>query len=886
MVTPAPGTRLGPYEITAKLGEGGMGVVYRAKDFHLGREVALKVLPEGFSADPDRVARFEREAKLLAQLNHPNIAQIHGLEVSGPIRALVMELVEGPTLAERLEKGALPLNESLSIARQIAEALEEAHEKGIVHRDLKPQNIKASIEGKVKVLDFGLAKAMDPAGNSAALPVDFAHSPTITFGATREGVILGTAAYMSPEQARGGAIDKRADIWAFGVVVYEMLTGERLFSGESVVDVLGSVMRQSIDFERLPATTPSRLRELVRRCLERNPKNRLRDIGDARLVIEEMIARPGEASELPTVAAVGSDRPRPWLAFAAVALVAAALGIVLGGRIPGLGRSTAPPIPAWRFQKLSFLPGVEWAPELSADGKTLFFVAGEATRSEIYSVPVGGKKPTSLTPGSDAYHDSPRLSPDGSRLVFASTRDGGGIFVMGVNGESVRKLANRGSDPAWSPDGRLVAYSTDEFFLPYEGLDGGTIGLLDVAAGTTRELPARDAYQPAWSPSGRRIAYWALRGGGDRDLATIAVDGGEPVAVASHSAVDWNPVWSDDGRHLHFLSDRGGTMNLWRVAIDEATGVARGEPESVPLPADEVIYLARSGERWIYAGYSSRSSVQVVEFDAGRSAVVGVPRSLLSTSRSLREVAVSPDGTRIAFATMRPQEDVYVVATEGGAPTQLTDDPEFDRYVSWTPDGQRIVFSSFRGVKYEHYWIRPDGSGFQALTEIPPAGLGWNPLFSPGAERMVVSTASGVALLDTSGPPPWSRLERTAPPEGPPGTNFSGAIWSPDGSRLAGFVYRGRERRRAAVLDLATRSYRIFEPTSRTVGWFPDGRRVLIVWQGRLAVLDLASWRATPVSGSPELRGRVTASRDLRTLVSLEDDSQADIWLAEARPPA
>ncbi|MCM2317571.1 MAG: protein kinase, partial [Thermoanaerobaculia bacterium] len=855
---------------------------FQAKDFHLGREVALKVLPEGLTADPERAARFEREAKLLAQLNHPNIAQIYGFEASGDTRALVMELVEGPTLAERLESGALTFNECLSVSLQIAQALEEAHEKGIVHRDLKPQNIKASTEGKVKVLDFGLAKAMDPAGSAAGMsPQDLAHSPTVTFGGTREGMILGTAAYMSPEQARGGAVDKRADIWAFGVVLWEMLAGERLFAEGSVVDTLSAVMRKEIDFARLPASAPRRLRELVRRCLERDPKRRLRDIGDARIVLEELIAHPAEPSEIPTAATPMPASPRPWLAFAAVALAAAGIGFVLGGRMPGLGRPPATAQSSWRFQKLTFLPGVEWAPELSADGKTLFFAAGDTTRSEILSVPVGGKKPTSLTPGVDAYHDQPKLSPDGNRLVFASTREGGGLFVMGTNGESVRKLADRGADPAWSPDGRYVAYGTLDFVLPYEGLDGGTLGVLDVAAGTTRELTADDGYQPAWSPSGRRIAYWGLRGGGDRELATIAAEGGAPVAVASHPAVDWNPVWSEDGRYLYFLSDRGGAMNLWRVAIDEATGVARGEPESVPLPADEVIYLSRSGKRWIYAAYASRSSIQILELDAARRSVVGAPRSLLATSRSLREVTVSPDGSQIAFATMRPQEDIYVVPTAGGTPTQLTDDPEFDRYVSWSPDGRHIVFSSFRGVKYEHYWIRPDGSGFQALTEFPPAGLGWNPLFSPRAERMLVSTSSGVAIIDTSGPPPWTRFEQTAPPEGPPGTNFSGAIWSPEGNRLAGFAYRGREPRRAAVLDLSTRSYRLFEPTSRSVAWFPDGRRLLIVWQGRLAVLDLATWQATVVAGSPELQGRVTASGDLRTIVSLADDSQSDIWLVE-----
>jgi Tol biopolymer transport system component len=876
------GSRLGPYEITAKLGEGGMGVVFKAKDSHLGREVALKVLPEGFTRDPERLARFEREAKLLAQLNHPNIAQIHGLEVQGDVRALVMELVEGPTLAERLEKGALPLDESLSIAREIAEALEEAHEKGIVHRDLKPQNVKAPIEGKVKVLDFGLAKAMDPAGSSSALPADLAHSPTITFGGTREGVILGTAAYMSPEQARGGALDKRADIWAFGVVLYEMLAGERLFAGESVADLLGAVMRQPIDLGRLPATTPRLLRELLRRCLERNPKNRLHDIADARLVLDDLAAAPdgglADASEGAVApAALPAARGR-WLAMAATGVGAAVVGAIVG---VGLAEIRQPaPKPSFRFQKLTYLNGVEWAPELSADGKTLFFAAGDPYgESELYSVPVGGKKPSSLTPHASAFHHAPRLSPDGNRLAFASSRDGGGLFLMGTNGESVRRLSEVGHDPAWSPDGRSIAISTDHAFAPWEGIDGGALGVLDVASGVRRELPSGDGRQPAWSPSGRRIAYWGMRGGGDREIYTIDAQGGEPVLVASDPAIDWNPVWSEDGRYLYFLSDRGGSMNLWRVAIDEASGRERGAPESVPLPADEVIYLARTGKRWVYAAYSARSNVVRFQFDPERSTIVGGQHTVLSTTRSVRSAVPSPDGRMIGFTTMRPQDDLYVVPVEGGAPTQLTDDPEFDRYVSWSPDGRSLIFLSFRGGTYEVYRIRPDGSGFEKLTETDADG--WSPVFSPRGDRFVMTTASGIALFDASGPPPWRTFERIAPPAEPPGTNFSRTHWSPGGDRLAGNTYRGNEPRRAAVLDLATRRYRLFDPPSWPVGWYPDGRRLLVNHRGRLAVLDVETWQAAPVQGSPELGEDMFASRDLRTLVTVEDDRQADVWLAE-----
>ncbi|MGH9383249.1 MAG: serine/threonine-protein kinase, partial [Vicinamibacterales bacterium] len=278
-----PGTRLGAYEVIATLGAGGMGEVYRAKDSKLKREVALKVLPADVAADRERLARFQREAEVLASLNHPHIAHIHGLEESGGTTALVMELVEGEDLAQRIARGAIPLEEALPIAKQIAEALEAAHEQGIIHRDLKPANIKVKDDGTVKVLDFGLAKALDPMSGSGA---DVTNSPTLTARATQVGMILGTAAYMAPEQAKGRPVDRRADIWAFGVVLFEMLSGQRAFKGEDVSDVLAAVLRQEIDWKALPADTPRKIRRILERCLERDPKRRLRDIGDAWLELD------------------------------------------------------------------------------------------------------------------------------------------------------------------------------------------------------------------------------------------------------------------------------------------------------------------------------------------------------------------------------------------------------------------------------------------------------------------------------------------------------------------------------------------------------------------------------------------------------------------------
>ena len=295
-----PGTKIGPYSVTAKIGEGGMGEVWQARDTKLDRDVALKVLPEAFTSDPDRLARFEREAKVLASLNHPNIGSIYGLEEAEGVKALVLELVEGPTLADRIKQGPIPIDEALPIAKQIAEALEAAHEQGVIHRDLKPANVKVKEDGTVKVLDFGLAKAFQPDASAPGL----SQSPTIslTAAATQMGMVIGTAAYMSPEQAKGKPVDKRADAWAFGAVLFEMLTGQRAFAGGDVSETLAYVITKDVEWATLPNGTPESIQQLLRRCLERDPRQRLRDIGEARIGIEGSGTGPGAAAPEPTVA--------------------------------------------------------------------------------------------------------------------------------------------------------------------------------------------------------------------------------------------------------------------------------------------------------------------------------------------------------------------------------------------------------------------------------------------------------------------------------------------------------------------------------------------------------------------------------------------------------
>ena len=385
----ANGTRLGSFEILAAIGAGGMGEVYRARDIRLKRDVAIKVLPDTFVTDRNRVARFQREAEVLATLNHQNIAHIHGLEESGGALALVLELVDGPTLADRIALGALPLSEVLAIARQLADALDAAHERGIVHRDLKPSNIKVTPEGVVKVLDFGLAKATSDEPEAR----DLADSPTITAGATRAGVILGTAAYMSPEQARGHVVDKRADIWAFGCVFYELLTGQRAMRGDTVSDILAAVLTDEPHWSRVPATTPPRVVALLQRCLTKDPRDRLRDIGDARFELKELASGP----------AVGpSPQPRPTSIVRRVAVAAVVLAALSGLAYAVWPRST--PAGAWvnplanaQFTRITDFPGTETLASISPDGRFVAFLSDRDGPTHIWLTQVGSGRFSDLT---------------------------------------------------------------------------------------------------------------------------------------------------------------------------------------------------------------------------------------------------------------------------------------------------------------------------------------------------------------------------------------------------------------------------------------------------------------------------------------------------------
>ena len=738
------GSRLGPYEITAKLGEGGMGEVYRATDSRLKREVAIKVLPAAFIADKERLARFEREAQLLAQLNHSNIAQIFGLETSGATHALVMELVDGPTLAERLESGPLPFAESLSFALQIAQALEEAHDKGIVHRDLKPQNIKASSEGKAKVLDFGLAKAMDPAG-ATSTAADLARSPTImnspTLTAahgTQLGVILGTAGYMAPEQARGVTVDKRADIWAFGVVFFEMLSGVRLFAGETVSDTLAAVLRQEIDWSALPPSTPRALHDLLRRCLERNPRNRLHDIADARLVLEDLSAGRGAEAGLsgdstaPIPAALVGPRARllPW-AIAALAIAAAAY---LALRKAPVATDSAIAGPR-RFTPLTSFAGVEQPGSWSPDGSLLAYSHTAEGSTDLFVLPTAGGAPISLYK-SPFDEGPPRWSPDGKWIAFTSFKEGrAAIFLVSPLGGPAQKLVELpqrepesdavlalGRQP-WSPDGKWL------IFARAREKGGTALWRIDLEGREERELtPPIDGQslgQAALSPDGKRVVFASIpTSGGKATLRLLDLDGSSPRPLTDASENAAEPVFTPAGDRVVFVSDRTGEANVWEIDLaSQRRAPLTFSPTIVNAPA-----VARDG-RLAVATFGHQTDLYIDAVDGTSQ------RRLTFHTHDNFGAKISPDGRKVAYMSNRTGDpEIWLLDLEAGEERKLTDNPAGDWGPTWAPDGRSIVFVSDRDAAHP-VWslaldggkLEPVGKGIAAIEALRPLWAQWAP---------------------------------------------------------------------------------------------------------------------------------------------------------------
>jgi Tol biopolymer transport system component len=732
------GSALGHYQVTASLGAGGMGEVYRATDSRLKREVAIKVLPEAFTTDRERLARFEREAQLLAQLHHPNIAAIHGLEESGGRRALVMELVEGEDLSARIARGPLPLDEALATARQIAEALEAAHEQGIVHRDLKPANVKVRPDGTVKVLDFGLAKAMDAASAASAgdpgRSPTLANSPTLTAAhGTQLGLILGTAAYMAPEQAAGGAVDRRADIWSFGVVLYEMLAGRRLFEGETVSHVLAGVLKDEPDFSTLPAATPGRIVDLVRRCLRKKPRERLQAIGDARVVIEEALAHPERERPSGSPSAAGASRARAGR----LAWLAAAAGLVAAGVFAAL-----------------------WLAGAGGDG--------------------GGRRlhATLLAPAGAAFGDSFALSPDARRLVFEAYDAASGRTALWLReletGESRRLAGTEGGElPFWSPDGKQIGFFAQGKLRRLDpaggaqqvvcdaptprgaawGEDGRIVlsasfrtglSIVPATGGTPRPLTTLDAARkekshrfPVFLPGGERLLFVAQTAeGGSRDDASAIealelATGKRTRLVAANSS----PLYAPSG-HLLFWRDG----SLFAQRFDARRLAVAGEPVAIAAGVaynqNEQALAAVSGEGTLVYQTGSRGSLGSLVWVDRR----GIDTAPIRERELFADFALSHDGSMLAYSFTgegQGSTNIWVHDLERGSARRLTFEEGSEFNAAWSPDDRAIYYANDARNDGAIFRRAVDGTG--AVEEVGTTEQGiWPMQVAPDGSWLAV----------------------------------------------------------------------------------------------------------------------------------------------------
>ncbi len=672
------GTTIGPYEIRSALGAGGMGEVYRARDSRLGRDVALKFLPQAFAADPDRVARFHREAQVLASLNHVNIAAIHGLEEIDRVPVLVLELVDGPTLAERLLQSRLTLEEAFAIARQVAEALDAAHEHGIIHRDLKPANIKMRPDGVVKVLDFGLAKAIDVQTQSG--PPELTANQITSPAMTRLGVILGTASYMSPEQARGLVVGRSADIWAWGCVLFEMLAGRRAFDGTDTAEVIAAVVRGEADWSRLPSDTPPAVRRLLRRCLEKDPKRRLADIRDARFTLEDL-----ERDPPPAARAAPTHERLAWLAALFVCIAGSGALLLL--------RSDAPATAAREMRvEITTPPTTDPVSiALSPDEERLAFVASFEGRSILWvrSLSSGDASPLPNTDGASL----PFWSPDSRSIgFFANDR----LYRIDVDGGGLRDLAGApvGTGGTWNRDGVILFTVVPDGPISRVADTGGTVAPIPAPASELKQRTGGHRY-PQFLPDGRRFLYYIaepeVRG---VYVGSLDSPDRQKLFDADAAAVFMPPAQIVFVRADRLYVQRFNTSTL--MLEGEAAPIAQG----VVVDASGAMAVSASAVGSIsYRTGTANRQRQLAWFDRGGRQI---GEAFPPDSNSSLNPAISPDGRQVALSrSIGGNVDLWLQdLTRSGARTRLTTAPTPDIYSVWSPDGERIAYSRVSPISF------------------------------------------------------------------------------------------------------------------------------------------------------------------------------------------
>jgi Tol biopolymer transport system component len=836
-VSVGPGQELLHYRLIEKLGEGGMGVVWKATDTTLDREVAIKILPDVFAQDAERLARFEREAKLLASLNHPNIAAVFSVHEAEDVRFLAMELVDGEDLAQRLSRGPLPREEVLKIAMQIAEALETAHENGIIHRDLKPANVVIGADGRVKVLDFGLAKAFD----TESKPGDPAMSPTLTSAGTVAGMILGTAAYMSPEQARGQTVDKRGDIWALGCVMFEMLGGKMAFSGDTVSDTLASVLKLEPEWGSLPDDVPPRVRRLVERCLVKDPRQRLRDAGEARIIVDRAL-RGEDVADFGETARATTDTPgsRRSPVFYIVGLILVA---VIAGAAGWLMKPTpAPESPLRRF--VVSIPELRAtyrrSPVISPDGRRIAYVAND--RLWIRDLAELDAREVPQSEGARAHF----WSWDGEHIAWI---EGGKLWrapAVGGNRTAICDVPGRVDGGAWSEEDRILLAPATGHLYEVSARGGDPRPFLEVD-----EEQETDFHKPHFLPDGRGVLYGVHRvGGTSSDTIEVFADGKRKVILRIEDHRLESAHYSKTG-HIVYSRERGND-GVWALPFSLETLEATGEPVLID-PAGSTPSVSRNGSILYNQGsVGAERQLAWVDREGSELETIGQPQS------GLIFPALSPDGRRVAIASdEEDSRDIWIHDVERGTRTRLTFDESGEWSPIWSVDGTHVFFTRDIGLN-AHVFMKPvDGTG-----EAVEVGQGSIPSLSPDGGTLVLSRSTrengtDVILVPVTGAGEESALLESPSSEG------TGAV-SPDGRYIA---YTSDESGRREVylkrFPGGEGKWQVSVDGGGWPRWGPSGDELLYVDEGTLMAVEIDLEPSVRLGAPTELFSQSRTDYDL-----------------------